>query len=230
MTPPGRQLNLSKSTLIRSLQCQKSLWLYKYRYKDRDPISPEQQAVFRRGHDFGRLAQDLFPGGVDVSPPHPRLFRQSLQATQLLVRSETPPPIYEAAFRHQAVLVYVDILVLQNNEWQAYEVKSSRRISETHIRDAAIQYHVLTRAGIDLQEFFLVHVREDFDAEMHREAGAVFTMTPMIDQLRSLQPFIEETIECARETLSSEQMPDIVPGKQCNRPYPCDFKGFCNAV
>ena len=63
---------LSKSTFIRSLQCLKSLYLYKRAYHLQDTISAEQQAIFDRGHSVGRLAQNLFPGGVDVGWTHPR--------------------------------------------------------------------------------------------------------------------------------------------------------------
>ena len=40
---------LSKSTFIRGLQCEKSLYLYKYHYKLKDPTSPSLQAVFNQG-------------------------------------------------------------------------------------------------------------------------------------------------------------------------------------
>ena len=59
---------LSKSTFIRGLQCEKSLYLYKKHYKLKDSISPSSQAVFDQGNQLGLLAQELFPGGIDSSP------------------------------------------------------------------------------------------------------------------------------------------------------------------
>ena len=59
---------LSKSTFIRGLQCEKSLYLYKKHYKLKDPISPTLQAVFDQGNQVGLLAHELFSGGVDSSP------------------------------------------------------------------------------------------------------------------------------------------------------------------
>ena len=64
MTKP----TLSKSTFIRGLQCEKSLYLYKHHYNLKDNISAQQQAIFNQGNVVGELAQDLFQGGVDASP------------------------------------------------------------------------------------------------------------------------------------------------------------------
>ena len=58
---------LSKSTFLRGLQCEKSLWLYKNRYALKDEISPMQQAIFSQGTNVGLLAQELFPGGEDAT-------------------------------------------------------------------------------------------------------------------------------------------------------------------
>ena len=82
--------NLSKSTIIRSMQCQKSLYLYKNNFSDRDKPNQEQQAKFKRGHDIGALAQQLFPGGKDMSPKSPKQFNQSLPVTRYYIDQKTP--------------------------------------------------------------------------------------------------------------------------------------------
>ena len=69
---------LSKSTFIRGLQCEKSLYLYKHHYNLKDPVSPQLQAIFNQGHRVGELAQGLFPGGVDASPPNHFKMQESV--------------------------------------------------------------------------------------------------------------------------------------------------------
>ena len=59
---------LSKSTFIRGLQCEKSLYLYKHHYRLKDPTPSSLQAVFDQGTNIGLLAQELFPNGADASP------------------------------------------------------------------------------------------------------------------------------------------------------------------
>ena len=63
--------NLSKSSFLKGIQCEKQLYLYKHHYNWRDPISEEQQAIFTRGTEVGKLAQSLFPDGFNLTPPNP---------------------------------------------------------------------------------------------------------------------------------------------------------------
>ena len=202
------------------------MYLYKYHYKLRDKPSAEKLAVFKRGHDFGRLAHDLFPGGKDVSPPSPRAYMQSVNATQHLIQ-EGFPVIYEAAFRDDAVLVYLDILVKKEDGFHAYEVKSSRRISQTYIQDAAIQNHIIKLTGIDLVDFSIVHVREDYDPERHSTAEDIFVFQSISEEIEPMRDFVQKTIDQAQSTLMLDEIPEIETGPHCDIPYECDFKGLC---
>lgn len=50
---------LSKSTYIRGLQCEKSLYLYKHNYNLRDGISTQLQAIFNQGTNVGNTSQNI---------------------------------------------------------------------------------------------------------------------------------------------------------------------------
>ncbi|MBK7854738.1 MAG: hypothetical protein IPJ79_07345 [Bacteroidetes bacterium] len=145
---------LSKSSYIRSLQCLKSLYFYKFHYRERDPISAEQQARFTRGHEYGKMAHMLFPGGVDASPAKPYDYEPSIKLTRDLILKQTPV-IYEASFAHNEVMAAVDILVKHEGKLSAYEVKSSTKISQTYLNDAALQYYLITASGYELEDFLL---------------------------------------------------------------------------
>lgn len=225
-----KNTNLSKSTLIRSLQCQKSLYLYKYHYQLRDPISTQQQAVFNRGHSLGTLAQQLFPDGKNVAPKSPKLYQQSVAATQYLI-NQNYPAIYEAAFWKEGIIVFLDILVHKNGKWYAYEVKSSKKISETYINDAAIQYYVIQSSGLLLEDFSIIYVNENYDYALANaeewNINELFKEQSVLEHVTSLQPFVKSTLENAKATLECEEMPNIAMGEHCDLPYTCDFKGFC---
>ena len=110
---------LSKSTFIRGVQCLKSLYLHKNRPFLRDKLAPEQLAKFRRGHEVGNLAWELFPGGVNCAPGHPTQFRKSLKLTKTLIEEGTPV-MYEAGFQYDGVLIFLDILVKTAEGYHAY--------------------------------------------------------------------------------------------------------------
>src|ERR1043166_8941930 len=114
---------ISKTAFLKYDQCPKAFFLYKKHLYLRDPVSKEKQFTFNRGHDVGKLAQQLFPGGIDVSQNVKNSFEAFELTRQLL--GEKKQTIYEATFIYNDLLVMVDILNFENGKWTAYEVKSS---------------------------------------------------------------------------------------------------------
>lgn len=222
----SKKSSLSKSTLIRSIQCSKSLYLYKNNFSLRDKPSTAQQQRFDRGHRVGKLAHQLFPNGKDCSPPNPYSYDESISATKLLILQRFPV-IYEAAFKHNGILVALDILELKNGKWYAHEVKSSFRISNTYLLDAAIQYYIITKSGIELEDFSIITIDNEYVLQDALEIPSYFKITSVLEEIKERIPFIEKTIENAIATLESATAPEIAIGAHCTKPYPCDFQGYC---
>lgn len=217
---------LSKSTFIRGLQCLKSLYLYKNRYFLRDPLLPEQRIKFARGHEVGDLAQQLYPGGIDLRPKSPRLYRQAVEKTQEAI-SSGESIIYEAGFQFNAVLVFLDILVNQDGKWYAYEVKSSKSISDTYVMDASLQYYVISNSGIEIEDFFLVHMDESYVLEDKIDIHRLFKSVGVKAKALENQDFIKDFIQKEKDAIVFGKSPEIPIGAHCNSPYPCDFIGHC---
>jgi hypothetical protein len=218
---------LSKSTFIRGLQCLKSLYLYKNRYFLRDALSAEQRAKFVRGIDVGILAQSLFPGGVNCQPGSPSQYQKSVLETAEIIENGSADTIYEAAFQFDRVLILLDILAKVDGQWNAYEIKSSRQISETFLLDAALQYYVLKNSGVQINRFFLVHLNGNYEFEGSLDLGSLFTFVDVTDKICGLQDFVMSKIEEEKATIALKNSPKVEIGLHCNRPYPCDFIGHC---
>jgi hypothetical protein len=218
---------LSKSTFIRARQCVKSLYLNKFHGNLRDRISPEQLAKFRRGTDIGKLARDLFPGGIDMSPRSPTQYQKKAEETASAMLNPAFSVIYEAVVKHNDVLIMLDILVRNKQGWDAYEVKSSLSVSETYQTDAALQYYVLNGAGIDILNFYLVFVNKDYIFEGELILHQLFTSISVIDQVKARLNEMESDIDHYKQILASGLVPEVPIGKQCHAPYPCDFIGHC---
>lgn len=217
---------LSKSTFIRGLQCHKSVYLYKNRYFLRDKLSAEQQAKFRRGTNVGKLAQQLFPGGIDVSPPTPFQYAKAVEQTRQLV-SENHPVIYEASFSFNGVLAALDILEYKDGKWYAWEVKSSLTVSDTYIMDAALQYYIITNCGINLADFTIIHMNAEYVLEGQLEIKKLFCYRSVLEEVRNRQQFIADEINAQLQVVTLSKSPAIDIGPHCNKPYPCDFQGHC---
>jgi hypothetical protein len=217
---------LSKSSFIKGNQCVKALYLYKNYYHLKDPYTAEQQALFSRGTDIGMLARNLFPGGVDVSPQSPFKYRESVIRTAQLIQ-EGADVIYEAAFQHEQVLAAVDILVKKEGKWMAYEVKSSTKISPTYILDSSLQHWVITNSGIELNDFFIVNINNQYVRKGRIEAEKLFVCTSVIKDAVKNFPFVNEKITQLKTMLAGHQQPEIEIGEHCFVPYQCDFMGTC---
>jgi len=218
---------LSKSTFIRGLQCHKSLYLYKNRYFLRDPLPPERRAIFVRGTDVGVLAQTFFPGGVNCQPGSPFQYLKSVSKTLEIINTGSSSVIYEAAFQFDRMLIFLDILAKVNGKWNAYEIKSSRNLSEIYFMDAALQYYVLKNSGIDIDKFYLVHINGGYEFNEQLNLAELFTFVDVTTKITELQDFVAGKISELKHIISLKKSPEIDIGLHCNHPYPCDFIGHC---
>ncbi len=217
---------LSKSTYLRGLRCHKSLYLNKYHRDLRDEADAGRQVIFERGTEVGKLAQDLFPGGVDASPPTPYDFEQSVKLTKKFI-AEGKTIIYEAAFQFEGVLCALDILVKKKGKWYAYEVKSSNNIHDYYYDDLAVQYFIITGSGLKLADIFLVHLNRNYKREQDLNIKKLFKKDSLLKEVKKSQSSVKNNISRFKEVLRKNAAPEMDIGFQCSDPFDCDFLGNC---
>jgi hypothetical protein len=218
---------LSKSTFIRGNQCLKSLYLHKKRPFLRDKLSPEQLAKFKRGSRLGILARQLFPGGIDLTPRSPSQYQKRVLETTEIIRQGKCDTLYEAVFQFDQLLIMLDILNRKDGEWYGYEVKSSLKISDTYLLDAAFQYYVITNSGLKLNDIFLVYVNKDYLFDEDLRLDDIFIFESVLEKVLELQDYVKEKVMEEKATLQLKSSPKIDVGMHCLNPYPCDFTGHC---
>lgn len=217
---------LSKSTFLRSVQCLKSLHLYKNFFHLKDPVPKDREAIFNRGTDVGILAQQIFPGGIDVSPSSVKKYGESVEKTRELIE-QGAEIIYEAAFIFNEVLAALDILVKRDGKWYAYEVKSSLKITPSYVMDASLQYYVIKNCLPELEDFFLVTINNDYELGDKLDVPHLFKPTSLKKDVVANLPFIESKIATAKKTIADGDMPHVAIGEHCFKPYKCDYFGTC---
>jgi hypothetical protein len=217
---------LSKSTFLRGVQCEKSLYLHRHHPGLRDEISEVQQAIFTRGTMIGLLARELFPGGEDASPEDYSRFFDSIKTTRSLIDGGVRI-IYEAAFLHDNTTAAIDILVRTRGGWKGYEVKSSVSVSAVNLLDAAVQYYVITGSGIDLKDISIVHLNNEYVRRGELDMQKLFTRVSVRREVLGLQDYISGRIPGLLSVLRKRSVPDIPIGPHCRDPYGCDFMGHC---
>jgi len=217
---------LSKSTYMRGLKCHKTLYLNKHHDELRDEPSAQLEAIFAQGTNVGLLAQQLFPGGVDMSPESFYDFTPSIAGTKKAI-ADGESIIYEAAFLFDEILCAIDILVKDEEGWKAYEVKSSTSVNETYIEDTSLQYYVITNAGIPLIDMSVIHINNQYVKNGDLDIHQLFTTASVLSDIKPIQSNIPAIITDLKNTLRQNKIPDIDIGLHCSHPYDCDFIGHC---
>jgi len=125
MPTTQKTYGLSKSKILSGKQCLKRLYLQ---------VNPPQEynrdlplAAFDFGHQIGELARDMFKNGVLVE--HDTNPNLAAQETAKLIKDEVHPPLFEATFSHDGVLVRIDILERLAGGYRIVEVKSSTKVN-----------------------------------------------------------------------------------------------------
>ena len=218
-------ITISKSSYIRGLQCEKSFYLNFFHKQFGIQRDVQDTKKFEIGHDVGKYAQGLFPGGIDCGFVKTNDRVKSCQLTKQAI-AEGKEVIYEAAFEYDGLLCFADLLVKKGNQWLIYEVKSSTSVKDYHINDAAFQYYVISN-NIPVQDAFIVYLNNQYVRNGEIDIKQLFVMDSVLEKAINLQDEIKLNTIQFKKLTQSNKIPDIKLGKQCDDPFACDFKGYC---
>ena len=219
-------VRLSKSKVMSSLQCKKQLHLKVYR-PELEEISDDVQARFTAGNEVRELAREVLgcAGGVFVD--RDKGVAAALETTQVLVDANTPA-IYEAAFQHENVLVFVDILRREEDGWRVVEVKSSTSIKLQHHSDCAVQTRVVKGAGIKVIGTSLAHVDNTFVYQGDHAFEGLLKECDVTGEIEALLSSVPQWVaDASRAVADADDIPDVPVGEHCNKPYTCGFFNHC---
>ncbi len=213
---------LSKSRYTAGLQCHRQLW-----WRVHEPDAPElvpdpgTQAIFDRGTRIGALARTYVPGGTLIDLPYDQ-FRGKVEATAAALAAKAPV-IYEASFSAERVFVAVDILERLRGGHGLIEVKSSTSAKPEHLPDAAVQAHVLGRAGLEVRSAEIMHLNR---ACTYPDLRDLFGRTDVTSEVAALLPEVPGQVRTLLRMLEGP-LPEVPIGPHCSTPYECPFQSRC---
>jgi hypothetical protein len=207
-------------------QCSKRLWLYKKNPELATELSTSQRMIFEKGTDIGKLARQLFPGGKDASPIDHFHYPEAIEQTNDWLQTEERV-IYEAAFQYDRVMVALDILIKIKGKYYAYEVKSSTEIKDYQLRDAALQYYVMSNAGLTLADIFIIHINNEYIRNGQLELNKLFNIVSVKKDVLALQKEIPQQINEYKKLLQLTKEPKKDIGTHCGDPFDCEFMDHC---
>jgi hypothetical protein len=215
-----RPSGLSKSRIISHQQCPKRLWLQVNKKEEAEENQAAAQ-MMAAGTYAGEIAQQMFPDGVIVDPAN---IPKALDDTKRLLEERLP--IFEAALQFDGVLVFVDILVPEDDGFHLIEVKSSTKVKEYHVADTAIQTWVALQSGIHITRSSVACIDNTFVYPGGGDYEGLFYLTDVTEDIVPLIGGVSGWVTEARTTLQGDE-PKISIGEQCSKPFSCPFVSYC---
>lgn len=144
-------ISLSKSRIMRGLQCAKSLYLTIHNKELEPPTSASTQALFDQWHIVGAEAQLRFPNGVLVKAPYYDTAGAVAETETAMMNGANT--IFEATFSAEGLSAKIDILNRKSpkDPWNIIEVKSSTSVKPEYIPDVAIQANIFRTSGYEYE-------------------------------------------------------------------------------
>ena len=216
-------MNLSKSKYCQGIQCEKILWLNKYKPEEKTDINNE--SVLENGTRVGEIAKCLFGDYIDIE------FNENLshmiEDTNKAIEENKDAIITEASFNYNNNFCSVDILVKKDNKYEIYEVKSSTEVKDVYLDDSAYQYYVLSNLGYNVTKVSIVYINSNYVRYGELDLDELFNIEDVTNIAISKQSEIKDNIELINKYLehTNEQPKDI--GIHCYNPYPCPFFKYC---
>lgn len=216
---------LSKSRYCKCVQCQKILWLKKYRPEY--AVQTAKDSVLENGSKVGELAKGLFGKYEDVE--YNEDLNVMIEKTQEFLKNK-PNIITEASFNYDNNFCSVDILKNNIDGVEIYEVKSSTEVHDIYLDDAAYQYYVLSNLGLKVDRVCIVYINNQYIREEELEIDKLFNIEDITDIAKSKQEEIKSNIESLNKYMkehdeNNEPSTDI--GLKCLNPYDCEFWEYC---
>lgn len=216
---------LSKRQFLAGLQCKKWLW---HAVNDEAAIpgpDASRLAMLKQSRDVGRLAQQLFPGAIEVNPGTPGLDEAVRRTKEAM---ETGQPLCGATFAAAGGCCRVDMLnPCPGGQWELVGVKSSTSVKPEHLEEMAFQEYVLRKAGVAVGRTRLMTINADFVKSGEIDPNAFFVDTDVSVEVLPLRQTVGQRLA---EMVTAAQLPgtpQVSIGPQCDEPCACPLRAAC---
>ncbi|MDR0978535.1 MAG: DUF2779 domain-containing protein [Lachnospiraceae bacterium] len=216
-------VKLSKSKYCKSIQCNKILWLDKFKPEERAELALESR--FETGHEVGELAKGLFGEYSDVE--FSQNLNEMLQKTKEYLEAGSSV-ITEASFAYDNNFCSVDILKNNEGKLDIYEVKSSTEIKDIYIEDISYQVYVLKKLGYEVQSANLIYLNNKYIRKGELDLNRLFKIEDVTEIVEHKQDEVHKKIIEINKYMQNEEEPTKDIGIHCQKPYGCAYWKYCS--
>lgn len=216
------EIHLSKSKYCRAIQCNKMLWLEKNKPEEKGKM--DNQAVLDNGTKVGELAKGIF--GKHTNIEYDENLDKMIYDTKEALK-ESSNIITEASFKYKNNFCSIDILKVNGNSVEIYEVKSSTEIKDIYLDDISYQFYILNKLGYKVTKASIIYINNQYIRHGELNLSEFFNSEDVTDIVQEKQKEIESKIKEINEYMKQEAEPKQEIGMQCFKPYQCQFWKYC---
>lgn len=179
------------------------------------PLSDFEQQLADQGKVVEAYFYKLFPHSVAVESR----LDQAVEDTQQLF-DVGEQSIQQAAFYADGLFAQCDMVTLNGNYVDLYEIKSSSKSQamtseqnsflttrKDHLWDAAFQTEVIKRSGYSIRKVFLIELNKEYEKEGDLEIRDLFVISDITDEVTPLLDQLQQEINFAKEQLTIKNPP-----------------------
>lgn len=221
------KIKLSKSRYCKCVQCEKILWLEKY--KPECAAVKKNESIVGNGRKVGELAKGLFGDYHDI--PYNEDLTVMIEKTMHLMQDKANI-ITEASFSYEDNFCSVDILKNDSDGVEIYEVKSATEIKPYYLDDVAYQYFVLSNLGITVKKVSIIYLNNDtYIRDKELDIDQLFNVEDVTFDVLKKQVEVKDNIDMINNIMKTrdgdnEPLTDI--GVNClDKDNPCVFWDYC---
>ena len=216
------EIHLSKSKYCRAIQCNKMLWLEKNKPEEKGEM--DNQAVLDNGTKVGELAKGIF--GKHTNIEYDENLDKMIYDTKEALK-ENSNIITEASFKYKHNFCSIDIVKVNGNSIEIYEVKSSTEIKDIYLDDISYQFYILNKLGYKVTKASIIYINNQYIRHGELNLSEFFNSEDVTDIVQEKQKEIESKIKEINEYMKQEAEPKQEIGMQCFKPYQCQFWKYC---
>lgn len=216
-------MNLSKTKYCNAIQCNKMLWLHKN--KPEELKETDNNYILDNGTEVGKIARQLL--GKHVNIEHDTNLNNMINDTKKYL-NEKDITITEASFIYDNNFCSIDLLKVNGNSYEIYEVKSSTHIKDIYLDDISYQYYVLSNLGLNVTKCNIVYINSNYTRIGDLELDKLFVIEDVTDIVLRKQEEVGKKIKEINEYMNQTNEPEERLDLHCKTPYDCPFFEYCS--
>lgn len=203
---------ITKSKYVEYILCNRRFVLNET-HPEKSEVSEFQRLIALEGIEVGEVGRSYFGDYVLVDS------RDKVKQTQDYL-NQGYKLIAEASFLYKDLFCAVDLLKVDDDGVEIYEIKSASEMDDKYDDDVSFQTYVLKKLGYNVKHSYVLHINKDYVLDDKLELKQLFKKVEI-----DIKDDVEDNLNEIRNILNKQSV--FNPNKNCKD---CPYYNYCFEV